>query len=407
MSSAPLLDRAAATRPRSGERCPSCASDALSIFYEQEAVPVHSCRLVPTLEEALSFPRGSLRLAFCADCGFITNTLFDATVQDYALSYEETQGFSPRFRSFAHNLAQRWIEKYDLYERDILEIGCGKGEFLVMLCELGRNRGLGIDPAFMEERVESKAASRLTFINDLYDERYVELRVDAVVCRHTLEHISPVEHFLALVRRSIGDRLDAVVLFELPDVGRVLREGAFWDVYYEHCSYFSPGSLARLFRRAGFEVLDLALDYEDQYILIEARAAHGAPRRPLPLEEIPSQLAAEVKRFSSEVAAATRRWQELLRGTRETGRRAVLWGAGSKAVAFLTAVGGEEAIEYAVDVNPYKQGMYIAGAGQAVVAPEFLREYQPDVVIAMNPIYREEIRSQLEGLNVSASVVAV
>ena len=44
-----------------------------------------------------------------------------------------------------------------------------------------------------------------------------------------------------MVRRAIGDRLDTVVLFELPDVERVLREVAFWDVYYEHCSYFTLG----------------------------------------------------------------------------------------------------------------------------------------------------------------------
>ena len=44
-----------------------------------------------------------------------------------------------------------------------------------------------------------------------------------------------------------------MVFFELPDTERVLTEAAFWDIYYEHCSYFTPGSLARLFRRTGFE----------------------------------------------------------------------------------------------------------------------------------------------------------
>ena len=46
------------------------------------------------------------------------------------------------------------------------------------------------------------------------------------------------------------------MFFELPDVMRELCEGAFWDLYYEHCTYFSCGSLARLFRATGFEVLD-------------------------------------------------------------------------------------------------------------------------------------------------------
>ena len=35
-------------------------------------------------------------------------------------------------------------------DMELLEIGCGKGEFLHLLCEGGRNRGIGIDPAYVE-----------------------------------------------------------------------------------------------------------------------------------------------------------------------------------------------------------------------------------------------------------------
>ena len=59
-----------------------------------------------------------------------------------------------------------------------------------------------------------------------------------------------------MVRSSLRDSPDTCVFFQVPDVLRVLEEEAFWDIYYEHCSYFSVGSLARLFRRAGFDVLD-------------------------------------------------------------------------------------------------------------------------------------------------------
>ena len=84
-----------------------------------------------TRDEAVSFPRGSLRLAFCGACGFITNTAFDPAPQDYADSYEETQGFSPTFNDFANDLAKRWVERHDLDGKQVLEIGCGKGEFLM------------------------------------------------------------------------------------------------------------------------------------------------------------------------------------------------------------------------------------------------------------------------------------
>jgi len=86
------------------------------------------------------------------------------------------------------------------------------------------------------------------------------------------------------------------------------------------------------------------------------------------------------------------------------GKRVVIWGGGSKGVAFLTALGGAAPIEYAVDINPFKADKYLAGGGQRVVAPGFLREYQPGVVIVMNPIYRDEIQADLDRLNVSAEL---
>jgi SAM-dependent methyltransferase len=379
--------------------CPSCGSRALTVFHEQDDVPIHSCRLVDTREEALAFPRGTLRLAFCADCAFITNTAYDATLQDYGISYEETQGFSPRFRTFARELALRWIDRHDLRDRDVLEIGCGKGEFLALLCELGPNRGVGIDPAFVEERLDSPAAARMRFVAELFSERYAGIAADAVVCRHTLEHIAPVGEFMALVRRTIGDR-EAVVLFDLPDVVRVLREAAFWDVYYEHCSYFSPGSLARLFRRSGFDVVALERDYDDQYVVIDARPGAGL-HAPLELEETPEDLAAHVETFRHGVAETTERWSRELAAAAAAGRRIAVWGAGSKAVAFLNAVAAPEAVAYAVDVNPYKQGKYLAGTGQRVIGPDELAVEPPDEVVAMNAIYLAEIRSRLDGLGLA------
>ncbi len=89
------------------------------------------------------------------------------------------------------------------------------------------------------------------------------------------------------------------------------------------------------------------------------------------------------------------------------GGKAVLWGSGSKAVSYLTTLGIKDELEYVVDINPHKHGKFLAGSGQEIVSPEFLREYRPDAVIVMNPIYLDEIRRDLEGLGVSARVWAV
>ena len=301
-----------ATAPGLGARepglaCPSCGARGLAVFHEQSEIPVHSVRLVDTYEEARDFPRGALRLGFCERCGFITNTAYDPGPQDYAVAYEETQGFSPRFRQFSRDLAARWVEQYDLRGKHVLEIGSGKGEFLVDMCELGVAGGVGIDPSYVDGRLTSPAARRITFLNEYYSDAHAPLTGDAVVCRHTLEHIHATGELVRTVKRSLAGRDGTVVLFELPDVLRVLHEVAFWDVYYEHCSYFTPGSLARLFRLNGFDVLNLELDYDGQYILIECRQSDGIPSGPLPLEEDPAEVADAVRGFRQSLAATRHR----------------------------------------------------------------------------------------------------
>jgi SAM-dependent methyltransferase len=388
-------------------RCPSCGHTGLSIFHEQSGVPIHSCRLVATREEADRFPRGDIRLGFCGSCGFITNTAYDPAVQDYSISYEETQGFSPRFQDFMRELAQRLIDRHGVHDKDVFEIGCGKGEFLVLMCELGDNRGVGIDPSFVAERIDSPAASRIRFIRDLYSERYADLTGDFVACRHTLEHIHDTGSLMRLLRRTLGDRRNVVVFFELPETMRVLREPAFWDIYYEHCSYFTPGSLARLFRHTGFEVTALELDYDDQYILLDARPDGSAQPPTFELEETPEEVARAIEDFRVAFAQTTEQWMRRLTDARAAGSRVVLWGSGSKGVSFLTTLGIRDEVELVVDINPFKQGKYMAGTGQLIVAPDRLADYRPDLVVAMNPIYLDEIQADLDRLGVDAELLAV
>ena len=64
-------------------------------------------------------------------------------------------------------------------------------------------------------------------------------------------------------------------------------------------------------------------------------------------------------------------------------------------------------IEYAVDINPYKQEMYIPGTGQEIVSPEFLKIYKPDFIIIMNPIYEDEIRMIISNLKLVSKYLCV
>jgi SAM-dependent methyltransferase len=394
---------------RIDDPCPACGERQLTVFFEEGAVPTNSCLLLDDPREASLFPRGELRIAFCDACGFVTNTAFVPGQAEYSQRYEETQGFSPRFMAFAQELAERWVRDFDLTERTVLEIGCGKGEFLVEMARAGAGRCIGIDPGVHAERWEDDpVGSTVEWIADFYDERYTRIHADVVICRHTLEHIPNVAEFMTTIRESIGDRPDTVVLFELPDVQRVLDEVAFWDIYYEHCSYFSLGSLARLFRRTGFEVVELSTEYDDQYLLIAATPSTvPAQGEPLAAEDDLDRLRAGIDGFRTGYDEVVGGWRDRIARLDAEGGKAVIWGSGSKGVSFISNLALGSELAAAVDINPHKWGKYMVGSNHEIVSPETLRTSQPDLVVAMNPIYLDEIGAHLAELGVETELTAL
>lgn len=388
--------------------CPNCASQGLHIFYEVRNVPVHSCLMMSSKEEALDFPCGDVVLGFCPECGFITNTVFDAKWSAYAPNYEDQQSFSPTFNKFALSLANKLIEKYDLHDKDVVEIGCSKGDFLFLLCELGNNRGVGIDPSVVPGRVKSKASDRVKFISQYYSKQHAQYVGDFICCRHTLEHIQPTKEFIQTVRDSIRERTGVAFCLEIPDNTRVMQELAFEDIYYEHCSYFSPGTLGRLFRSCDFEVTDLYKEYGGQYLIVEAKPiAAKTSDKVHPNEETVAEVARDVRYFAANIQDKLQYWKDYLTQQKAANKKVVVWGSGSKCVAFLTTLDTINKIEYVVDINPNRHGKFIPGVGKEIMSPEFLKEYQPDTVIVMNAIYCDEIGKMLKDMGVQTEIVAL
>ncbi|MGE0409133.1 MAG: class I SAM-dependent methyltransferase [Amphiplicatus sp.] len=390
-----------------GGECPACGGSALSDFHRVTRAPTNSCILLKTREEALAYPTGDIVLAHCADCGFVFNRAFDLRKTEYSGRYEETQSFSPTFNRFHRVLAERLVAKYDLKEGTALEIGCGKGEFLALLAEIGAMKGVGVDPGVHVERIAPEVANKLSFIPAMFAPDHIDRDFDLVACKMTIEHIPDPLDFVATIRKGIGARKDCVVFFQAPESMRILSRHAFEDVYYEHCSYFTPGSLARLFRRAHFDVIDIQLEYDDQYLAIEARPAPEETTPSLALEDDLDRIAAEVDSFARGCAKAIGAWRERLDEAAAKGEKVALWGSGSKAVSFLNAVDSGARVQYVTDINPHRHGHFLPATGQEIVPPAALREIRPDLVIVMNRIYKDEIRRDLDAMGLAPEVAAL
>ncbi|WP_235912407.1 class I SAM-dependent methyltransferase [Ruania zhangjianzhongii] len=386
---------------RPGMRCPVCDAAELRPFYAQAGVPTHVGILWPTRREALECPRGDLELGYCTTCGLVYNTGFDASRNAYGHSYDNALHFSAVFQDYEQNLAQRLIDTYGIRDADVVEIGSGSGHFLGLVCALGENRGTGFDPSYDAEHAEP-LPDRVRVVNEYFSRDHVDAEADLVVCRHVLEHVADPAGMLRSVREGIGDRSDTVLYLEVPNGLLALRRLSVGDLIYEHVSYFLASSLRTAVESAGFEILDLRESYDGQFLAVEARPAE-LPQRPSPTPPDPDVLA-DIQAFDERARERVTAWADQLAQLANDGERVVAWGAGAKAVGVFNLLGVTDAVDRVVDVNPRKQGTFLAGTGQAVVAPEALVTDPPGTVLVMNPYYATEIGQTLAELGVDAHI---
>jgi SAM-dependent methyltransferase len=384
------IDADVTTQPR----CPICDSQATRPLVERANVPVHQNLLFASATEARGMKCGTLALRECTSCGFVFNVAFDGTLLDYGQNYENTQTWSGVNNRYVDELVRRLVEVHGICDGQIVEVGCGKGGFLLKLLSHPGNhsQAVGFDPAYVGP--ETLLDGRLRFVRDFYGPS-TATRADVVVCRHVIEHISRPLELLRSVRAALGSAVGSKIFFETPSVAWIIRHRVLWDLFYEHCSIFTPYSLGLALTQAGFRVTAIDAVMDGQYLWAEAEAGAGTWPEPGPsAEPVPWNESARVAR-----------WQHLLAERRARGAVAV-WGAAAKGVTFCNLADPQGVLlAGVVDLNPVKQGKFLAGTGHRILAPAELADHAIRTCFVLNPAYVSEIEQTLADLGVSADVI--
>jgi len=394
----------------SASPCPVCASAKITPILEIPPVPVDTCRMWTSQAGARSAQKAPLILSFCSDCRHIFNrTYVDelAELADYEEEYENSQMFSRRFQQYAEELADRLISTYGLYGKHIVEIGGGRGEFLRIICDRGNNRGVSFGPSYKPEPSD-EIPPNIRFVTDYYTSKYVKEPADLIICRHVLEHMAKPRELITTVREAVGDRSDLVVYFEVPNGEYILRDQVCWEFINQHCSYFTERSLGTLFTECGFAPRAVQASFGDQFLAIEACSSSGGVTAAKIASVKREPVAALCKAIRPAFNASIARWTNYFAEGHLNKRHIIVWGAGAKAVTFLNIIDPAGAlITHVVDVNPRKAGRFIGGSGQQIVDPSAVSELRPEVVILMNPIYRNEIASALHAVGLHPELLVV
>lgn len=381
--------------------CPVCESTQTRCFFSQLDVPTQAGYLAPSRAEALHCRLGDIVLEHCRACGHIWNRSFDPSKVGFDPNYDFSQYHSAVYRDYIAASIERLKSRYGLVGKTALDIACGKGEYLRLLIAAGMAKAIGFDPTFVETNFTDEDRRRITVYRKYYGPEDSALKPDLVTCRSALQYIPTPRLFLSSIRETLEGQFDTIVYFEVPSGAEAFREKVVWYVMYEAGCFFSPPSLARVFRECGFQVLDILPALGSSQLEIEAKPSASPGKHHSEAAELIAGIDGQVDGFATEYASQVSKWTDRFDEYRRMGKRVVLWASGMRAISLLVNVGpAGVGVDYVVDVNPQRQGRYMPKTGQQVVAPGELRRIAPDVVIATNPNYAPEIAAQIQELGI-------
>jgi hypothetical protein len=381
--------------------CPVCDGTDARPFLSRRGVPVHQNLPLASQEQALRVPRGDLEMAACGHCGFVFNAAFDPRKLSYGEAYDNTQSHSPYFSRYMAELARHLLEEEGVRDSLVVEVGCGKGDFMRLLVADPRhgNRAVGFDPSYVGP--DEDLGGRVRFERRYYDESCADVPADVVVCRHVIEHVPRPLQLLGAVRKALAGARSPRIYFETPCVEWILRNRVIWDFFYEHCSLFTASSLRTAFARAGFAVRGVKHVFGGQYLWIEAALDPETGAGGASAGDVGTLGAA----FAREEARLRDEWRSRVAALSRSGAVAI-WGAGAKGTTFAHLVDpGRELIDCVVDLNPNKQEKFVPGTGHAIVGVPALGRRGVRHAILMNPNYRAENEALLAAAGSTVELV--
>lgn len=320
--------------------------------------------------------------------------------------------------AYLSSMSDSWLEHCQRYSRQMIEMLHLGAHSLVV--EVASNDGyllrnfkedgipvLGIEPAANVAAI-AEAEGIPTLPKFFGTKLAAELaeggqRADLLVGNNVLAHVPDLNDFVRGLAVILAPR--GVLTMEFPHLGRLLKEKQFDTIYHEHFSYFSFGTVERVFAAHDLKLFDVEeLPTHGGSLRIYACHADVAERPVSPrVAELRERERAEggvsldaYARFAEDVREVKRQLLEFLIGRKREGKNIVAYGAAAKGNTLLNYCGiREDFIDYVVDRSPLKQGKLLPGSHIRIEAPGRIRETRPDYVLVLPWNLKEEIAAQL------------
>ncbi len=380
------------------KNCPICNSENIEYLLETN-VPVLQNRVYETESESKLSKSGIINLTHCNDCNFTFNGSFDENIIVYDEHYDNSVP-SQLFVNYYKEICKYIYKKYNLENGFVYDIGCGKGTFLNLLCEMYPNvQGLGIDPSY---EGNLNPMPNLRFIQDFFKHEHVSIKPNLVLSRHVFEHLEYPKDFLEIIRKPLAEFENIPVFIEVPDFSWIVQNKTFWDLCYEHCNYFSEKSIEKMFEKNNNSLTKITKSFGDQYFWVEGLFNSNQNKSEQDFYTINKK---DIVEFVNSIKNAQKDINALINKYKVEGYKTIVWGMATKGVIFTNNIdSNNELIDYCIDINAEKQSRYTPITAHFINKPSILNDISSFkcLIIIMNLNYVSEIKAEVKSYNISA-----
>lgn len=314
-----------------------------------------------------------LCLMVCNLCGLLQ---LDCAPVPYFREVVRAAGVSPAMTEFRSEQFRQFVSDFELKDAAVVEIGCGRGEYLSILQTHAPN-AFGVE--FGESALRDSQALGLTVSRFFPGETrgYIPGAPFAgFVILHFLEHVPDLRGFLQGIRANLTD--DAVGLIEVPNGDMILREKLIAELMTDHLYYFTERTLRLALEVNGFEVISCSTKWHEYNLSAIVR-----------VRQDPS-----LEAFAQSIPLLSSQLDEFI--AHHPQEEVAVWGAGHQSFAALAMHELGDRVAYLVDSAPFKQGRRSPASRIPIRSPRYLFD-DPVVqcVIVMAGSYSDEVISEI------------
>lgn len=377
--------------------CIACKSklseEALFVLNDAPA----SAQNIPDSVEVLEDQGITLGLYQCPNCGLVQ---FDCEPVSYYRDVIRAGGFSTTMTELRRSQYRHLIENYHLEGKKIIEIGCGRGEFINVLREfpvevfgmehkedliaIARESGLCVWREFPETADQK-------FAGDPENENSAG-PYDVFLSFNFLEHQPHPDVMLQAIYHNLKD--DGMGLVTVPALEYIVDKGSYYELIRDHIAYYSFDTLRELLESNGFKVLEEEMINRDTISMIVRKMS----REEMEHREKKAHAAGAndekkniVDALVSGHACTTGEVEALLRDLKEQNKTIALWGASHQGFTLAATTPIRDQAAYIIDSAPFKQGRFAPSSHLPIVPPEYFFDHPVDVIMIVAPGYSDEI----------------